>query len=247
MSIDVILANVEAVMKRTIRWRLAVAASSLALVVSGFAAAPAQAAVFGSCDQWATWSSGGYTLYNNIWGSGRGPQCVWANSATNWGVWANHPNTGGVKSFPNSTKWSGKRVSALGTLSSTFNVTVPTSGVAFTSTYDVWSSDNRYEIMLWVNKFGAVGPIGSLQTAATVGGHSWNVYRGTNGSINVFSFLRTSNTSSGTVDIKAICNWLRSRGWFGDVTMGNVQFGYEITSSNGGKDFVTNNLTITAT
>ena len=59
--------------------------------------------------------------------------------------------------------------------------------------------------------------------------------------------MRTSTISSGTVDIKAICNCLRSQGWFGDVTIGKVQFGYEITSSAGGKDFVTNNLTITAT
>ena len=59
--------------------------------------------------------------------------------------------------------------------------------------------------------------------------------------------MRTSNTSSGTVDIKAICNWIRNRGWFGDVTIGNVQFGYEITSSSGGRDFVSNNVTITAT
>ena len=115
-------------MKRTIRWRLAAAASALALVVSGFAAAPAHAAIWSTCDQWGNWTSGGYTLYNNIWGSGDGPQCTWANSATNWGVWANHPNTGGVKSYPNSTRWSGKRVSALGTLSSSFNVSVPTSG-----------------------------------------------------------------------------------------------------------------------
>jgi len=234
-------------MKRTIRWRLAAVTSALALVVSGLAAAPAPAAVWGTCDQWGNWTNGGYTLYNNIWGSGRGPQCIWANSPTNWGVWANHPNTGGVKSYPNSTKWSGRRVSQLGTLSSSFNVSVPTSGVAFTSTYDVWSSDNRYEIMLWVNKYGAVGPIGGFQTTANVGGHNWNVYRGNNGSITVFSFLRTSNTSSGTVDIKAVANWIRSRGWFGDVTIGNVQFGYEITSSSGGRDFITNNLTITAT
>ena len=234
-------------MKRTIRWRLAAVLSALALVVSGLAAAPAPAAVWGTCDQWGNWTNGGYTLYNNIWGSGRGPQCIWANSPTNWGVWANHPNTGGVKSYPNSTKWSGRRVSQLGTLSSSFNVSVPTSGVAFTSTYDVWSSDNRYEIMLWVNKYGAVGPIGGFQTTANVGGHNWNVYRGNNGSITVFSFLRTSNTSSGTVDIKAITNWIRNRGWFGDVTIGNVQFGYEITSSSGGRDFITNNLTITAT
>jgi hypothetical protein len=218
------------------------AAVAIALVA---AVSPAQAAVWWSTDRWGTWSNSGYTLYNNVWGSGYGPQTIWANSATNWGVWANHPNTGGIKSYPNATKWAGKKVSALATLSSSFNVTVPTSGVAFESTYDVWSSDNKNEIMLWMNKYGAVGPLGTYQTTASVGGHTWNVYRGSNGSNAVFSFLRTSNTSSGTVDIKAICNWIRGRGWFGDVTMGNVQFGFEITSSSGGKNFVTNNMTIT--
>ena len=227
--------------------RQSVFAALLAFILAGVIATPAQAAVWWSSDRWGTWSSGGYTLYNNVWGSGYGPQTIWANSATNWGVWANHPNTGGIKAYPNSTKWSGKHVSALGTLSSSFNVSVPTSGVAFTSAYDVWSSDNAHEIMLWMNKYGAVGPLGSFQTTATVGGHTWNIYRGSNGSNQVYSFVRTSNASSGTVDIKAICSWIRARGWFGDVTIGNVQFGYEITSSSGGKDFVTNNLTITAT
>jgi hypothetical protein len=119
------------------RMRLVLCASFLVLVVVG-SATPAQGAVWWSSDRWGTWSSGGYTLYNNMWGSGHGQQTIWANSATNWGVWANHPNTGGIKSYPNSTRWSGKRISALGTLSSTFSVSVPTSGVAFTTAYDVW-------------------------------------------------------------------------------------------------------------
>jgi Glycosyl hydrolase family 12 len=117
--------------------------------------------------------------------------------------------------------------------------------VAFETAYDIWSSDNAYDIMLWMNKYGAVGPIGSQQTSASVGGHSWAVYRGSNGSNQVFSFVRSGNTSSGTVDIRAIVQWLRSQGWFGDVTIGNVQFGYEITSSSGGKDFVTNSFSVT--
>jgi hypothetical protein len=210
-----------------------------------FVAGPAQAATWGSSDQWATWSNGGYTLYNDVWGSGAGPQSIWANSYSNWGVWANHPNTGGVKSYPNATKYLGKKVSTLGTTTSSFNVTVPTSGVAFETAYDIWSSDNAYEIMLWMNRYGAVGPIGSQQTTASVGGHSWAVYRGSNGANQVFSFVRSGNTSAGTVDIRAIVQWLRSKGWFGDVTIGNIQFGYEITSSSGGKDFVTNSFSVT--
>jgi hypothetical protein len=55
-------------------------------------------AAFGS------WQNGGYTVYNDVWGSGAGGQSIWANSYSNWGVWANHPNTGGIKSYPNSTK-----------------------------------------------------------------------------------------------------------------------------------------------
>jgi hypothetical protein len=219
-----------------------------ALLLAGpavFVAGPAQAATWGSSDQWATWSNGGYTLYNDVWGSGAGPQSIWANSYSNWGVWANHPNTGGVKSYPNATKYLGKKVSTLGTTTSSFNVTVPTSGVAFETAYDIWSSDNAYEIMLWMNRYGAVGPIGSQQTTASVGGHSWAVYRGSNGANQVFSFVRSGNTSAGTVDIRAIVQWLRSKGWFGDVTIGNIQFGYEITSSSGGKDFVTNSFSVT--
>ena len=43
-------------------------------------------AVWSSSDRWGTWSNGGYTLYNNVWGSGYGPQTIWANSYSNWGV-----------------------------------------------------------------------------------------------------------------------------------------------------------------
>jgi hypothetical protein len=224
--------------------RLAVALV-LAVASVTVAASPAQAAVWSSSDPWATWSSGGYTLYNDVWGSGAGPQTIWANSPSNWGVWANHPDTGGIKSYPNATRYIGKRVSALGATTSSFNVTVPTSGVAFETAYDIWSSDNAYEIMLWMNKYGAVGPLGSLQTTTSVGGHTWQIYRGSNGANQVFSFVRTSNTSSGTVDVRAIAQWLRSSGWFADVTIGNVQFGYEITSSAGGKDFTTNSFSVT--
>jgi hypothetical protein len=214
-------------------------------VVLAFAGTAAQAATWSSTDRWGTWSNGGYTLYNDVWGSGAGPQTIWANSFSNWGVWANHPNTGGVKSYPNATKYVGRTISALGSATSSFNVSVPGSG-AYETAYDIWDTNNAYEIMLWMNKTGAVGPLGSFQTSASTGGHSWNVYKGSNGANQVFSFLRTGNTNSGTVDIKAILNWIKARGWFGDVTLGNVQFGFEITSSNGGLNFTTNSFSVSA-
>ena len=166
----------------------------LAVLAMLFGASSAVAATWSSTDQWGTWSNGGYTLYNNIWGGGAGPQTIWANSYSNWGVWANN---------------------------------------------------NAYEIMLWMNKTGPVGPLGTSQGNVTVGGHSWTVYKGTNGANAVFSFIRSGNTSAGTVDILAVMKWIQSKGWFGNVTLGNVQFGYEITSSSGGLDFRTNSYSVT--
>ncbi|MDQ1015912.1 glycoside hydrolase family 12 protein [Streptomyces afghaniensis] len=225
----------------------ALLAPALALGATvGLASAPASAAVWNSCDQWAQTNLNGYTLYNNIWGGGAGSQCIWANSGTNWGVWANHPNTGGIKSYPNQTKAINKSITSLGSLSSSYNVSVPSSG-AYNTSYDIWDTDHDYEIMLWVNKTGPVGPIGTSQGSVSLGGHSWNVFKGTNGSNEVFSFIRTSNSSSGTVDILPILKWIKdTKRWMGNETIGDVQFGYEVTSSSGGLNFNTNNLTVSS-
>ncbi|MEU9628262.1 hypothetical protein ACFZDB_33385 [Streptomyces luteogriseus] len=225
----------------------ALLAPALALGATvGLASAPASAAVWNSCDQWAQTNLNGYTLYNNIWGGGAGSQCIWANSGTNWGVWANHPNTGGIKSYPNQTKAINKSITSLGSLSSSYNVSVPSSG-AYNTSYDIWDTDHDYEIMLWVNKTGPVGPIGSSQGSVSLGGHSWNVFKGTNGANEVFSFIRTSNSSSGTVNILPILKWIKdTKRWMGNETIGDVQFGYEVTSSSGGLNFTTNNLTVSS-
>src|SRR6266498_5706492 len=108
-------------MIRPIRLAVGTIAAVLLAVVTVLLAGPAQAAVWGSSDKWATWSNGGYTLYNDVWGSGAGPQTIWANSYSNWGVWANHPNTGGIKSYPNCTRYVGKTIGSLNSLKSSFN------------------------------------------------------------------------------------------------------------------------------
>ncbi|MGW3987257.1 glycoside hydrolase family 12 protein [Streptomyces sp. NPDC004830] len=225
----------------------ALTAPALALGVTvGLASAPASAAVWNSCDQWGNTGLNGYTLYNNIWGSGAGRQCVWANSGTNWGVWADHPGTGGIKSYPNSKKVINKTITSLSSLSSSYDVTVPAAG-AYNSSYDIWDTDHDYEIMLWVNHHGAVGPLGTSQGTVGLGGHTWNVYKGSNGANEVFSFLRTSDSTAGSVNILPILKWIKdTKKWMGNETIGDVQFGYEITSSSGGLNFTTNNLTVSS-
>lgn len=210
------------------------------------ASAPAQAAVWNSCEQYGNTTLNGYTLYNNIWGKGAGSQCIWANSGTNWGVWADHPNTGGIKSYPNAKKMINKSITSLSSLTSSYNVTVPSSG-SYNTSYDIWDSNHAYEIMLWVNKTGAVGPLGTSQGTVTLGGSTWAVYKGNNTANDVFSFVRTSNSASGTVDVLPILKWIRdTKGWFGDVTIGDFQFGFEITSSSGGLNFTVNSESVSS-
>ncbi|MBU2664109.1 cellulose binding domain-containing protein [Actinoplanes bogorensis] len=201
--------------------------------------------------QWASWTNNGYTLYNNIWGSGAGSQTIWARSGTNWGVVANHPRTSGVKSYPNTGKTLNRTLSSLKSVSSSFNVSVPADG-DYSTTYDIWANNHAYEVMIWTNQHGAVGPIAEQYDAngavpnvrnLSVGGHTWNVYRGSNGANAVFSFIRT-NTSSGTIDLLAVLNWLRTNAWWGDVTVGELQFGFEISGTAGQSNFTTNSFSL---
>ena len=201
-----------------------------------------------------SWTNNGYTLNNDVWGSGAGPQTIWARTGTNWGVVANHPRTSGVKSYPHTGRNLNRALSSLSTLTSSFNVTVPGDG-DFETAYDIWANNNAYEVMIWANQRGAVGPIaesydanGAVPSArnVNVGGHTWNVYRGSNGANAVFSFLRTSATNSGTVDVLAVLNWLRTQGWWGNVTIGDVQFGFELTGTAGQSNFVCNSFSINA-
>jgi Cellulose binding domain/Glycosyl hydrolase family 12 len=212
-------------------------------------------AVWVASGQWDTWQSNGYTVYNNIWGGGAGSQTIWARTPTNWGVIANHPMTSGVKSYPHTVRGSLNRtVSSLGSLTTSFNVSVPGSG-NYATTYDIWANNWAYEVMVWMNYNGAVGPIAESYDAngavpafrnVSLGGHTFNIYRGNNGANAVFSFLRTSNTNSGTIDLRAILNWLRTNGWWADVTVGEVQLGFEISGTNGSSQFVCNTCSISS-
>lgn len=212
-----------------------------------------------SSERYDTWTDDDYTLRNNIWGSNAGVQSIWANSYSNWGVWAEHPNTNGIKSYPHAEKVINAKLSDINTLVSNFDVTVPTSGTSMETCYDIWLDNYSYEIMLWMNEYGKVGPISDkydalgnaipCYTLVSIGGDTWNIYKGNNGANMVYTFVRANgNINSGSADIKAIANWIKDvPKWYGDVVLGQVQFGYEITSSsnNGyGYNFITNSFSV---
>jgi hypothetical protein len=205
-----------------------------------------------SCAQYGQLNKGDATYYNDIWGSGAGPQCIWV-AGGKWGTTANHPSGGSVKSYPNISYSPGTVLSAIKTYTSSFDVTVPTSG-AWEAAYDIWTKDSsgkRTEIMLWMNfTRGAVFPLSGAGNVSnvTVGGHTWDVSYGSFGGNNVVSLLRTSNTGSGTVDVKAILDWIIANKNFFDsgCTLDQVQFGFEIVTDGAPQSFVVNSFAVSS-
>jgi hypothetical protein len=211
-----------------------------------------------SADKFAEFPAGGYVVCNNVWGEGPGPQTIWASSSALWGVHADHPDTTGVKAYPHAGWTVNRRLSELPACTSRFSVTVPAAG-SYNTAYDIWCEQHAFEVMLWMNWHGKMGPIARSWDAAgrpavevagvTVGGHTWDVYKGTNGANTVITFLCTSPVTAGEVDLKAVLDWIRARGWFdrpqhGDVRLDEVQFGWEISASPGGLDFAVNDFSV---
>jgi len=206
---------------------------------------------FIGCGQYDKYELGDWTVYNNVWGGAADSQCLTAYSMSDWYVVSTQPATSGVKSYPNTGIVNvNKSVGSINTFTSSFNVSVPSSG-DWEVAYDIWVPS---EIMLWMYTVGNVGTIaeswnddGTPVASATnvnVGGHTWNVYHGGN---NVVSFIRLSNTLSGTVDIKAILTWIVNQGWISSSgIVGASQFGFEISGTNSTPlTFTCNNFSMT--
>jgi hypothetical protein len=208
---------------------------------------PTESLVFSSFDRSATTTNGGYTLSNNVFGSGSGSQFIWAYSFHHWGVNSGFPDATAVMAYPNVAKTVNQPLSSLHSLTSSFAVVVPGTGVYNTS-YDISADGNATEVQLWMNQNGAPAPVGTLQATTTVGGITWQVYRGSNGSTAVHSFVRTDNTTSGSVDILAVLNWLRGAGLLDDATVGDVRFGFAITSTGlgGSLNFSTTGFSVSS-
>jgi hypothetical protein len=220
---------------------LKVAAATVAAgAIAALAVGPAWAYAYESSGQWASYSTGGYTIYNDEWGSGHGTQTLWVNSSGNWGVFSNQPSTSGVKSYANESKSVGKALNSLSYANSSFGESLPGTG-NWESAYDVWLNGTGIEIMIWTDTHGNVGPLGSSIGNLTLDGNTWTVYVGNNGSNPVYSFKRTSNETAGSVNILDLLKWLENtKHYFSNPTLSTIQYGFEISGTNS----TTQNFTI---
>jgi xyloglucan-specific endo-beta-1,4-glucanase len=102
--------------------------------------------------------------------------------------------------------------------------------------YDLFTSssvggDSEYEIMIWLAALGGAGPIsstGSSIATVTLGGVSWNLYSGPNGSMQVYSFVASSTTESFSADLMDFINYLvENQGLSTSQYLTHVQAGTE--------------------
>jgi hypothetical protein len=192
-----------------------------------------------SSNPWGSWSNGGYTLTNDVWGSGAGPQTIWANSGTNWGITSTQPNGGGVRSYPNSYKVTNKTISNYNGTGS-WNFSGPGGTNYWDASFDIWVPT---EVMVWVYKTPGIGPIGSLRRSnVSISGNNWDVYFGGN---NVLSFIRTSNSTSGSVNLGTMLKWGMNNGYYGNGNIGGNSFGFEVFGTgNVARNWTVNSMSI---
>ncbi|WP_187414755.1 GH12 family glycosyl hydrolase domain-containing protein [Nonomuraea sp. PA05] len=214
------------------------------------------------CNAFDSVTMGKYWVNNNLWGqdSGTGTQCVWAGSTSgstiSWGTswnWSGQSNQ--VKSYASSVlgwHWGWKlsntglptQVSANRNVSTTWNYNVSTTGtmnVAYdlwlhTISNPTWENNPTDEVMIWTYRTGGAGPVGTRQATVTLGGTNWDLYRGNIG-WEVYSFVRTGNTSSVNLNLRDFLNHLVSRGWLASSKyLTSVQAGTEVFIGQGRLD-----------
>jgi len=209
--------------------RLAVA-GLFAGTATTIAIGPAAAADCQTSAQYGECTSGSYTFYNDEWGSGYGSQTLWEDGPTYWGVDSTQPNTSGVKAYPDEALPVNESLDSLPSLTSSFGYNVPSSG-NWEAAYDIWLNSTSIEVMVWTDTNGNVSPAGSSIGDVTLNGNTWDVYVGNVGHP-VYSLVRTSNETSGSVNLLGILDWLQNdKGYFSDPTLSTVDFGWEISGT----------------
>jgi len=233
---------------------IAIAAGALALCA--VSSVPAMAYSWSSCSQYATYTENGYNLYTDEWGASSGG-CLYANSSTNWWYVANYPSSGsGVQAYPDSEISLGNvNLSSLSAVNSSFNFSVSGSTPYYDAAYDLWTNGNVDEVMVW-EQWKGDGPIASsyscnqlgvsgcpFATNVSIDGVTYDVFQGYTNH-NVVSFLRTSQASSGSVNLLDLMNWVANQGKLTSKTFSTADFGFEITKTVGSQTFTVNSYSL---
>lgn len=206
-------------------------------VVAGFLGftSPAQAAVFSTCAQYGSYTSGNWDINNNIWGANAGPQCLYINSIKSWYVNSTQSG-GGVKSYPHTEGKIDTALSALNSAGYWYSTSSAplSSGDSWDWTGDHWSSNNQDEVMTFASWTGTAGGWGTqIASNVTIGGTLYASVWQVNPGWNILQFIPAQQSTSGTVDVAAVWRWAASHNLLRNTTLHTIAFGIEITSTSG--------------
>lgn len=199
------------------------------------------------CEQYGSTTIGGrYVVMNNRWGTAA-EQCINVTGsgfaiASQQGVGS---TSGAPVSYPavyygchytNCSPGTNLPLQLSAISSVTSSITYHyVSGATYDAAYDIWLDPtpkrdgvNAMEIMIWFNRQGSIQPIGSPVGTTTIGGRSWEVWRGNNGSNNVISYVAPSPVTSWNFSVLDFINDTKNRGavtsaWY----LTSIQAGFE--------------------
>ncbi|KAL5532295.1 hypothetical protein ACEPAF_5864 [Sanghuangporus sanghuang] len=191
------------------------------------------------CGQWDTVTAEQYTLFLNLWGisGATGSQCSQITSLTDSAI-----------AWETTWQWSGATISSMPT-SWEWSYDISSDAVADVA-YDLFTAntadgDNVNEIMIWLANYNA-GPISAtygsdgnptpVASDISIAGQTWNLYFGSNGANNVYSFLPSSGgeITSFSGDINDFFTYLASnQGVETTQYLKTAQAGTEPTSGSG--------------
>ncbi|HEX8343701.1 MAG TPA: cellulose binding domain-containing protein [Actinoplanes sp.] len=219
---------------------LLAAGSLVTFAVTGTAHADVQI-----CDQFGSTVAGQYIVMNNRWGT-TAQQCinVTSNGFTITSQQGVGNTSGGPVSYPaiyvgchytNCSPGTNLPVQVSRISSAPTSINYTYVGGTYNASYDIWldptprtNGVNAMEIMIWFNRQGAIQPIGSPVGNTTIGGRTWQVWQGSNGSNNVISYVAPSPITSWSFDALGFINDVRNRGaitnsWY----LTSMQAGFE--------------------
>jgi xyloglucan-specific endo-beta-1,4-glucanase len=111
------------------------------------------------------------------------------------------------------------QLSKVTTVPTTWNWAYTGTNIVADVAYDMFTSSTatgsaQFEIMVWLAALGGAGPIsttGSTPIASpNIGGHTFNLFKGPNGAMTVFSFVATSSITAFTGDLAAFFKYLET-------------------------------------
>jgi len=188
---------------------------------------------FESSKATAVWTTtDGFRLNNNEWNPAAGPQTIWGNSYENWGVQSDQAAGNKlVETYPCiQAFYSNVPVLSYKAIQNGFTESMPdTTGVDAELADDVWMNNHAIEMMIWVDNHGQY-PAGKIIAQATIDGQPFNLWLGGK----VYTFALVGNETTGVTDILASIKWLMQKGYVpATATLGQVDFGWEIASTDG--------------